>query len=184
MLKILYPLLRNKDHRLAKLILTFFSVLLLDQATKYLVQTGMGLYTSIPVIGQVLKLTYIRNPGAAFGISVGNRFVFIALSFLACAVMVYYFLRMPREEVWGRFALTLIFGGAIGNLIDRVLYGEVTDFIEVGVAGYYWPVFNVADMAVTIGVILLFFRMSSERQTAPHDQLSQPSKHQSGTTAE
>lgn len=169
---------------MVKLIFTFFTILLLDQGTKYLVQEGMELYSSIPVIGQVLKLTYIRNPGAAFGISVGNRFLFIALSILACAVMVYYFLRMPREETWGRFAVTLIFGGAIGNLIDRLLYGEVTDFIEVGVAGYYWPVFNVADMAVTIGVILLFIRMSSVGQTVPHDQLSKPSKHQSRTTTE
>lgn len=167
---------------MVKLILMFFTILFLDQGTKYLVQKMMGLYTSIPVIGNVLKLTYIRNPGAAFGISMGNRYLFVGLSVLACAVMAYYFWRLPREEAWGRFSLTLIFGGAIGNLIDRLLYGEVTDFIEVGVAGYYWPVFNVADMAVTIGVILLFFRMSSARQMAPHDQSCEPSKHQNATT--
>lgn len=151
---------------MVRLILTFAIVLLLDQGTKYVVQDAMELYASIPIIGDYVRLTYIRNPGAAFGISIGNPTLFILLSFLACGVMGYYFLRLPAGERWGRFALTLILGGAVGNLIDRIWYGEVTDFIEVGIDTYRWPVFNVADMAVTIGVALLFLRLS-RAQTAP-----------------
>ena len=86
--------------------------------------------------------------------------------------MIYYFIQLPVRETWGRFALTLIFGGAIGNLIDRILYGEVTDFIDVGLNTYRWPIFNIADMAVSIGVILLFIRLSTTNQTIPDESSS------------
>jgi signal peptidase II len=152
----------------AKLVIALCAVVALDQLSKYLVQDLMSLYTSIPLLGEVVKLTYIRNPGAAFGINLGNKALFIILSIVACGVMGYYFTRLPAAEHWGRFALTLIFGGAIGNLIDRIQHGEVTDFIDVGLGSYRWPIFNVADMAVTIGVILLFIRLSSTHPSAAH----------------
>lgn len=149
----------------------------LDQLTKIVVQESMALHTSIPVIGDFIRLTFIKNPGAAFGIMLGSKWVFLALSILACGVMVYYFIQLPVKETWGRFALTLIFGGAIGNLIDRILYGEVTDFIDVGMSTYRWPIFNLADMAVSIGVILLFIRLSTAQQTIIDES---PSTQQEG----
>ena len=134
-------------------------IVLLDQITKIAVQQWMTLYQSYPVLGDVVQLTYIRNPGAAFGIDIGGRWLYLALSIIACAVMIYYLLRLPASERRGRYAMMTVLGGALGNLIDRALYGEVTDFIDIGAGAYRWPVFNVADSAVTIGIILLFTRL-------------------------
>ena len=133
--------------------------MLLDQITKIAVQQWMTLYQSYPLLGDVVQLTYIRNPGAAFGIDIGGRWLYLALSIIACAVMIYYLLRLPASERRGRYAMMTVLGGALGNLIDRALYGEVTDFIDIGAGAYRWPVFNVADSAVTIGIILLFTRL-------------------------
>ena len=158
------------------LIITFLSVVIIDQISKYIVQQSMALYTSIPLLGDFVKLTYIHNPGAAFGIMPGNRTVFLALSLIACGVMLYYLYIIPRTERWGRLALMGILGGAVGNLIDRIRFGEVTDFVDVGFETYRWPVFNVADMAVTIGVAILFIRLSSSRKITDQDN---PSENQS-----
>lgn len=125
----------------------------------------MGLHTSIPILGELIRFTFIKNPGAAFGIMIGSKWFFLLLSILACGVMVYYFTQLPVTETWGRFALSMIFAGAVGNLIDRIRFGEVTDFIDVGFGTYRWPIFNIADMAVSIGVILLFIRLSTSQQT-------------------
>lgn len=140
-------------------------ILALDQVTKFAVQQGMALHQSFPLLGEVVQLTYIRNPGAAFGITFGGRWIYLVLSVIACAVMIYYYFRLPSVERWGRYAMTGILGGALGNLIDRAFYGEVTDFIDIGVGAYRWPVFNVADSAITIGIILLFTRLSAINRT-------------------
>ena len=134
-------------------------ILILDQITKIAVQQGMALHQSYPLLGEMAQLTYIRNPGAAFGITLGGRWIYLVLSVIACVVMLYYLLRLPPAERWGRYAMMGILGGAVGNLIDRALYGEVTDFIDIGMGAYRWPVFNVADTAITIGIILLFTRL-------------------------
>lgn len=141
--------------------------------TKYIVQQNMTLHASIPVLGDYVRLTYIHNPGAAFGIMPGNRWLFLALSLVACGVMIYYFYSLPADERWGRRALMGILGGAVGNLIDRVRFGEVTDFVDVGIGTYRWPVFNVADMAVTIGVAILFLRLSSLPKNHKQEQASE-----------
>ena len=151
------------------LIITFLSVIIIDQVSKYIVQQSMTLYTSIPVLGEFIKLTYIHNPGAAFGIMPGNRTVFLVLSLIACGVMIYYLYIMPASERQGRLALMGILGGAVGNLIDRIRFGEVTDFVDVGFNNIRWPIFNVADMAVTIGVAILFIRLSSSRKSMNQD---------------
>jgi len=119
----------------------------------------MALHQSYPLLGEVVQLTYIRNPGAAFGITLGGRWLYLVLSVIACAVMIYYLFRLSPVERWGRYAMMCILGGAVGNLIDRAVYGEVTDFIDIGVGAFRWPVFNVADSAITIGIILLFTRL-------------------------
>ncbi len=121
----------------------------------------MTLHLSYPLLGDVVQLTHIRNPGAAFGITIGGRWLYLVLSIIACIVMIYYLVKLPPTERWGRYAMMIILGGAFGNLVDRVLYGEVTDFIDIGVGAYRWPVFNVADSAVTIGIIVLFTRLSA-----------------------
>ena len=136
-------------------------IVILDQLTKIAVQQWMTLHQSYPLLGDVVQFTYIRNPGAAFGITIGGRWLYLVLSIIACAVMIYYLVRLPSTERLGRYAIMIVLGGALGNLIDRALYGEVTDFIDIGAEAYRWPVFNVADSAVTIGIILLFTRLSA-----------------------
>ena len=134
-------------------------IVILDQLTKIAVQQWMTLHQSYPLLGYVVQVTYIRNPGAAFGIMLGGRWLYLVLSIIACAVLVYYLVKLPSIERRGRYAMMIVLAGAVGNLIDRALYGEVTDFIDIGVGAYRWPVFNVADSAVTIGIILIFTRL-------------------------
>jgi signal peptidase II len=108
----------------------------------------------VNVIGEIVRFTYTRNSGVAFGLGAGLPFPYAVFSILAVAVILYLFLRQRTHSAARQWALALILGGAIGNLIDRVTTGEVVDFILVGWRGWYWPVFNVADSAVTIGVVL------------------------------
>jgi signal peptidase II len=132
-------------------------VLALDQLTKTWVRASMSLNETIPIVGDVVRLTYIHNEGAAFGLSIGSYSsqVFLVLAAVASALVLYLLLSAPREERVQRVALALILGGALGNIIDRVRWSMVVDFIQVGVAGHFWPIFNVADSAVTIGAVLL-----------------------------
>ncbi len=148
-------------------------VIVLDQLTKNIVKSSMFLYQSVNVIGDFFKLTYIENPGMAFGIQFESKLLFTILSILAAIVVLIYLVRMPNEKLLFRISLALIFGGAIGNLIDRLLYGRVVDFLDVeffditlpafsflfwdfpGYTMTRWPVFNIADSAVTCGMVLL-----------------------------
>jgi signal peptidase II len=117
----------------------------------------MSLNETIPVIGNVVRLTYIHNEGAAFGLSIGSYSsqVFLVLAAIASALVLYLLLTSPRGERMQRIALALILGGALGNIIDRIRWSMVVDFIQVGIAGHFWPIFNVADSAVTIGAAML-----------------------------
>lgn len=137
-------------------------VLVLDQFTKYIIRTHVSLYDTIPVIPGFFNITYVRNKGAAFGILSGlpefwRSAFFIAVTIVALAAIIALILKTnDRLPV---YAFSLIAGGAMGNLIDRVRYGEVVDFIQWYVRSHYWPSFNVADSAITIGVVLLAIEM-------------------------
>jgi signal peptidase II len=129
----------------------------LDLLTKTLVQRELAFRESIGVLGQVVRFTYIVNEGAAFGLYLGDasKTIFLVLSSLA-AVLVLGVYVYGEDEGWlKRFALALILGGALGNIHDRIRYGSVVDFIDIGLGSYRWPIFNVADIAVTVGAILL-----------------------------
>jgi signal peptidase II len=132
-------------------------VLILDQLAKTWVRASMTVNETIPVVGDVVRLTYIHNEGAAFGLSIGSYSsqIFLVLAAIASALVLYLLLTVPREERAQRVALALILGGALGNIIDRIRWSMVVDFIQVGVAGHFWPIFNVADSAVTIGAAML-----------------------------
>lgn len=132
-------------------------VVILDQITKALVLAKMPLYQSIPVIDGFFNLTYVRNPGGAFGFlaqqgSPWVQWMFLGAAFIALTLILYFHHQTPRSHPYLALGLSLIFGGAIGNLIDRVRFGEVVDFLDIYVANYHWPTFNVADSAVTTGV--------------------------------
>jgi len=132
-------------------------VILLDQFTKWQVARWMRLHESISLIPDIFNLTYIRNSGAAFGILAGSqpgfRMVFFGItSILALVLLGTIYARLSPEDWIGQTSVALVFGGALGNLIDRVRIGEVIDFLDFSIFGYHWPAFNVADTAITVGV--------------------------------
>ena len=148
-------------------------VLLLDVTTKLLIQRTFTLYQQVNVIGDYLRLTYINNPGAAFGIGFGqhSRFIFLVLTLVALtALAVMYWVTPARDKV--RLAsIALICGGAVGNLLDRIRSAHgVVDFLDVGVGNLRWPVFNVADIAVTGGAIFLALSLWREEQQVDRDR--------------
>ncbi|MGC1455750.1 MAG: signal peptidase II [Nitrospirota bacterium] len=137
-------------------------VLALDQFTKYVVEARIRLHDVIIVVPGFFNLTHIRNKGAAFGIlsnlpEFWRGAFFITVTIVAVAAIV--ILIVKTHERLSVYALSLIAGGALGNLVDRIRYGEVVDFIQWYVKSYYWPSFNVADSAVTLGVVLLAVEM-------------------------
>lgn len=148
------------------------SIVLLDQLTKQQIMQTMRLHESIPIIPNLFSLTYIRNPGAAFGLLAGSsnafRMVFFGLtSIFALGLLGTILVRMPEQDWVGRVSVAGILGGAIGNLIDRLRFGEVIDFLDVYVEGYHWPAFNVADSAITVGVTFLIIHFAFEKKPDP-----------------
>ena len=134
-------------------------VLLLDAFTKIVaVDRLVPAYLPRPVWGEGVRLTLVYNPGAAFGLHFGaqSRWIFVALTLVALAVLGRMYLETPLVARVRTLALALVTGGAVGNLLDRLKSGRgVVDFIDVGVGPWRWPTFNVADMAVTTGAFLL-----------------------------
>lgn len=142
---------------------------LLDQATKLHIMQTMRLHESIPVIEGFFNLTYIRNPGAAFGLLASSgpvfRTVFFGLaSLFALGLLATIFFRLEEDDRAGQLSVAAILGGALGNLIDRVRYGEVIDFLDFYVGVYHWPAFNVADAAISVGVFFLVLHYVFEKK--------------------
>jgi signal peptidase II len=145
------------------------TVLVLDLITKQLIQTRVRLHDVIPVIPGFFNITHVRNKGAAFGIlsnlpEVWRSAFFIIVTLVAVAAIIALILK--THERLSVYAFSLIAAGAVGNLIDRIRYGEVVDFIQWYVKSYTWPSFNVADSAITIGVVLLASDMLFRKQDA------------------
>ncbi|MFX4261454.1 signal peptidase II [Pelotomaculum propionicicum] len=140
----------------------FFSiilaVLLVDQGTKAAVQMLMYQGESISVLPPVFYLTYIMNPGAAFGILPNQKALFITTGLLLVIGVLAGYRKMPPEKKILRNGLGLVLGGALGNLVDRLRFGRVVDFLDFRV----WPVFNLADTAIFIGVCLLAWELLKE----------------------
>jgi signal peptidase II len=194
-----------------------FGIVVLDQVSKLVVKgftlpifdyyhQGMQLGQSIPVIGDFLRLTFVENPGMAFGIEVGNRLLLTLFSSAASIGILYYIYRL-RNEAWIlRFTLAIILGGAIGNLIDRsfygvifgeapLFYGKVVDFIDMDFfqIDFLWihmdrfAVFNIADASVSTGIVLmlLYYRKftEAEKPLVPGTQESQVEPNQGNPAA-
>ncbi len=140
------------------------SVLVLDQITKIVVDKSMTLHQSVEILPNFAHLTYLRNTGAAFGFLAGRnsslRIAFFGLISVVAIGCITYLLRSlgPRQKTL-LVSLSLILGGAVGNLIDRLRLGEVIDFVDLHWYHYHWPAFNVADSAISIGVVVLFVQM-------------------------
>jgi len=137
-------------------------IVLLDRLSKLIIDRTMPLNHSVSVIENLFSLTYIRNTGAAFGILAGSAAAFrlpflIFFSLLAIAFIGMMLRRLPESEKGLITALTFILGGAIGNLVDRVVYGEVIDFLDFYWSRFHWPAFNFADSFITVGVMMTFY---------------------------
>jgi signal peptidase II len=136
------------------------AVLALDQWTKRWATEALAGSPPVQVLGELVRFTYTRNSGVAFGLGAGLPFPYYLFSIAAALAILYLFLRQRVLSPTRRLALALILGGALGNLVDRVTTGQVVDFIEIGWGRWHWPVFNVADSAVSIGVLLFAFTWS------------------------
>ena len=143
----------------------------LDQLFKYLIVSHFELNQTQVLIPNILNLTYIRNEGVAFGMFSGMPWVFIALtSVMLAAIIIYMFVKRPKSKFF-YFTIALIIGGGIGNLIDRIAYGYVVDYLSLS---FFHPVCNFADYCITLGVImlavyLLFFADKKDKKVRKHD---------------
>ena len=144
-------------------------IVIADQATKLMVKGRFELRDSVSVIGDFFRLTYIENPGMAFGIQLGSPAFFTAFASIASVIIFVYLYRIRQEKFISRFALAIILGGAVGNLIDRFAYGQVVDFLDFGIGDTRWPIFNIADSSVTVGMILLLSVVLFEKETVVED---------------
>ncbi len=156
--------------RFRLLAIVSFVVLALDQATKVYIDRHFQLYESVPVIENFFHITYIRNQGAAFGLLASSSVripFFISVSLVAAVGILWYLRKLQDRQVLQNFSLSLIFSGAVGNLIDRIRLGEVIDFLDVHWYRHHWPAFNVADSAISVGVALLLIDLWLEERHKP-----------------
>lgn len=150
----------DERHPKARFLLLSLAVLALDQWTKWLIERHLPIHAARPVLPGVFYITHVRNSGVAFGLlaehgSTRGAWLLIALGLIALAVVSHYFRITPASSRRLLIALALVLGGAIGNLLDRVATGAVTDFLGVFIGSYRWPDFNVADSAISIGLGLM-----------------------------
>jgi signal peptidase II len=147
---------------------TLAAVVLLDQFLKAYIGATMNLHESIPVIEGYFNITYVKNPGAAFGFLANSapefRSLFlIGVTVIAIVLILYFISKSTAKEVFLTFSLSLILGGAVGNLIDRIRFGEVTDYLDFYISSYHWPAFNVADSAISLGALVLVVEIFRRR---------------------
>ena len=145
-------------------------LIVIDQISKYLIRSTMELHETIPIIENFFHLTYVSNDGMAFGINFpGGIYLFTIVSFLLTIFLIAYLWSERKGHLLLRISLALIIAGAIGNFIDRVMFKEVADMFDFIFWGYHWYIFNVADSAVTVGMILYLtysFILQPKEQTA------------------
>ncbi|HJF84711.1 signal peptidase II [Megamonas hypermegale] len=137
------------------LLLLVLFIILLDQIIKYFVSTNMFLGQSIPVLPQIFHLTYIQNPGAAFGILENQRYLFILIAAVLIVAVIYFYKKIIQLSKLFQVGIALLFGGAIGNMIDRIFIGRVIDYMDFRI----WPVFNLADIAIVSGCAIIAFNL-------------------------
>jgi len=154
-------------------------VILLDQFTKWLIVNNMFLGESITIIDKFLYITSHRNRGAAWGILQGQMWLFYVITLVVIVAIMYYLHKAAKGKRLLGLSLALMLGGAIGNFIDRVLRQEVVDFIHTYIFSYNFPVFNIADSALVIGVILLMIQMLLDERGTKEKSYGENGTHHS-----
>ena len=144
-------------------------IIAIDQWTKWLIVKSMEIGDSIPVIENVLHITSHRNRGAAWGMLEGQFWLFYIITAVVVVGIIYFMQTDAKNKPLMRIALATLLGGAIGNFIDRLFRGEVVDFVQVFIGSYRFPIFNVADAALTIGVVMLLIAMMQDERKGKKD---------------
>ncbi len=139
-------------------------IVIADQLTKLLILREVGLHASIPVIPGFFHITHVQNPGGAFGFlanqgALVRGILFLAVSTLAVGLVLWFYHKTPPTHRWLANGFALIIGGAVGNLIDRVRFGKVIDFLDFFIRDWHWPAFNVADSAITVGITIFIIHV-------------------------
>lgn len=134
-------------------------LVLVDQLTKYMIVKSMEIGESIPIIGEILKITSHRNYGAAWGMLQNQMMFFYIITVIVLIALCYFYYKEAADNLLMQSGLMLIFAGAIGNFIDRLFRGNVVDFIDTKIINYDFPIFNVADSCLTIGVFILLYEL-------------------------
>lgn len=142
------------------LLIIFLLVLLADQYSKLVVQQDMIVGQSIPIFHRIFHFTYVQNTGGAFGILRGRTNLFIVVSIVVILFIIYFMLKEEKKDTFIKVVFSIILGGAISNLIDRMRLGYVVDFIDFQI----WPVFNIADSAISVGMVLLLIRLFFKKE--------------------
>ena len=153
--------MQNKYIRLA---IVAGLVVAADQVTKALIIKNLPLHHNIPVIAGLFDITHVLNPGGAFGLLANmsvlmRTIVFLFISSLAVGLIFYFYIKTPRRYWFLAAGFALIFGGAIGNLIDRIRFGVVVDFLDFYIGRHHWPAFNIADSAITVGIFIFIYHL-------------------------
>jgi signal peptidase II len=161
------------DRKILTVFLIVSSIIVLDQATKWLVAHTLPVHGAVPIFDSFFHITHERNTGAAFSLlaeaspSFRQPF-FLITTIIAVIVLLFLLRKVEASDKLTIVAIAGILGGAIGNFIDRVLYGEVIDFLLVHWRQYHWPAFNVADSCITVGVLTLLFSSFKESKNSAH----------------
>jgi signal peptidase II len=151
-------------NKYTKLVIVAGIVVLADQISKALILKFLPYHQNIPIIKGFFNITHIRNPGGAFGLMANmhptfRTVVFLFISSLAVGLILYFYKKTPNSQPFLATGFALIFGGAIGNLIDRVRFGNVVDFLDFYFGNLHWPAFNIADSGITIGIFIFIFHL-------------------------
>lgn len=159
-----------------KFLFLTFIIIILDQYTKYLIKTNFELYEVKPIIKGFFNLTYILNPGAAFGFLATlnesyRQIFFVIITIIAIFIVIYLFVK-ENKFFLRKLSYSLILGGAFGNFIDRLFIGKVVDFLDFYVGNYHWPAFNVADSAISVGIFFLLLDIIFDKRREKGNELN------------
>ena len=149
----------NRKYRIMPMTLYTAILILMDQISKYIIVKTMNIGESISVIGEVLQITSHRNYGAAWGMLQNQMIFFYIITIIVLIALIYFYYKEAADNLLMQCGIMLIFAGAIGNFIDRLFRGNVVDFIDTKIINYDFPIFNVADSCLTIGVFILLYEL-------------------------
>lgn len=149
----------KKKYYITISLIVAIAILIIDQVTKRIIATTMNIGDSYEIIPNFLNITSHRNNGAAWGILSGKMGFFYIITLIILVVLVLFYIKEAKYNLFMQVAISLLFAGALGNFIDRLVNGEVVDFVDTTIFGYDFPIFNVADSSLTIGVLFIIIAL-------------------------